>query len=342
MSKKPFSLLLIMLIVAVFSIGAKSITLPDLLNPSAIFIDGDRCYVVEKLNVCIYSTNDFKLIAKFGKEGSGPQEFQVFPMGGFRSIDLHVMPEKLLINSVNKVSYFKKDGTYISELKPASHGWLFAPIGTGYIARRTLAEVNIRYQCYYLYDSDFKMIKEVYRERDFFQLNQKLDVVSRRPAIFYTHDNKLLIDDKGEGLVHVFDPTGKEIFTVRHDFPKVAFTKEHENKLVEFFLADPYIRPQYEASKNMVSFPSYFPYIWSHSAGDHQLYVLTYETQGDLNKIYIFDLNKQGAFIRSVFLPLVQMSAELPYPYVISGGKLYQLVESLDDEEWELRITDIK
>jgi hypothetical protein len=40
-------------------------------------------------------------------------------------------------------------------------------------------------------------------------------------------------------------------------------------------------------------------------------------------------------------VPLAEKDERLWYPYVIKNGKLYQLIENLDEEEWELHVTEI-
>jgi hypothetical protein len=52
----------------------------------------------------------------------------------------------------------------------------------------------------------------------------------------------------------------------------------------------------------------------------------------------IFDLD--GKYLKTTFLPLVFQDIITPYLFTIDGGKLYQLAEN-EDEEWELRISEI-
>ena len=41
-------------------------------------------------------------------------------------------------------------------------------------------------------------------------------------------------------------------------------------------------------------------------------------------------------------VPLAEKDDRLWYPYVIKNGKLYQLIENSNKEEWELHVTEIK
>ena len=53
--------------------------LPEIFNPSSISINDQYIYIVQDVNVFVYSLKDFKLVTKFGKAGEGPQEFMKIP-----------------------------------------------------------------------------------------------------------------------------------------------------------------------------------------------------------------------------------------------------------------------
>lgn len=337
---KRLSLLAVMLIITGLGLGAKVVPMPDLLKPDDILLDKDYMYVVEKTTVSIYSLKDLKLVKKFGKQGSGPQEFHIAPIGQFNFVDVHVLPDRLLINSVHKISYFSKNGDFISEKKLKFWPRYLTPLGKGFAGRYEGAENNIYYHTYLIVNENMEMPQLLFKDRNFFQPGQNLRINSRRPSHFLVHDDQLLIEEKEKGDIHVFDATGKKLYTIDHPFKQVPFTKEDEKNLVDFFMADPVIRPQYEATKNLTVFDPYFPFIWRMAAVDHKLYVLTFEKQGDKRNFYIFDLAQKGKFIKTVFLPVTQMDGEKPYPFAIAPGKIYNMLENLDEESWELHITD--
>ncbi len=43
-----------------------------------------------------------------------------------------------------------------------------------------------------------------------------------------------------------------------------------------------------------------------------------------------------------LWIPLKDQNPQEPWPTAIHNGKLYQLIENLEDEEWDLVITEIK
>jgi len=76
------------------------------------------------------------------------------------------------------------------------------------------------------------------------------------------------------------------------------------------------------------------------SINENKIYILTYKQKENQSEFYI--LNLKGKLIKKRFLPLIEKNALEMYPYKINEGKLYQLVDNEDKEEWELLITDIK
>jgi hypothetical protein len=339
--RRTTMLILLLLLGCWASIFAdKVVQFRGLMRPGMITIDKDRIYVADGVTVLIYSLTDFTLKKKFGKAGEGPREFQIAPQFTYPNIDVKILPDRILVNSLSKMSYFTKDGKFIEEMKPAIWAWYLTPLGKNFVGRRTILENNLRFHVVLLIDGNFKDVKEIYREVAFFQANKTLDPVFRRAAIFHVYNNKVIVDNKEKGQIYIFDVNGKKIKTISHPFKRVKFTSAHEKKLIEFFLSDPVIRPQYEASKHLVKFSSYFPYIWDHQPANDKIYVLTYEEQDGKNKFYIFAMD--GTFLKTSLMKMPQIDAERPYPYVIANEKLYQLVENEEEEEWELHIKEFK
>jgi hypothetical protein len=318
----------------------KAVLLPGLMRPGMMAMDTDRLYVADGVTVSIYSLTDFSLKKKFGKAGEGPREFLIAPQFTFPHVDIKILPDRILVNSIRKMSYFTKEGKFINEMKPATWLWYLTPLGKNFVGRRTIIENNLRYHLIVLIGANFKNTKEIYRETAFYQVNKTLDPVGRRAFVFQVHNNKVIVDDQDKGLLYIFDVNGKKIETISHPFKRIKFTAAHEKKLIEFFLSDPVIRPRYEATKHLVKFSSYFPYIWDHQAANDKIYVLTYEEQDGKSKFYIFSL--EGTFLKTSLMEMPQIDAERPYPYLIANEKLYQLVENEEEEEWELHIKEFK
>jgi hypothetical protein len=72
---------------------------------------------------------------------------------------------------------------------------------------------------------------------------------------------------------------------------------------------------------------------------DGKIYVHTFIEKDGKTGFLIFDT--KGKFLEKQFLNVYLKKMLEPYPFTIKNGKLYQLVENIDEEEWELFMTDI-
>ena len=106
MKRSVLCLMTLVLISTIFT--RESIILPQICDPQSIVVDNGQIYIVEYTSIYIYSTKDFKLHRKIGKEGEGPQEFR--PLPGIYEISINVEPDYLLVKSVQRLSYFSRDG----------------------------------------------------------------------------------------------------------------------------------------------------------------------------------------------------------------------------------------
>jgi hypothetical protein len=340
---RRFNLFALLLLLGCVSIlfADKLVLLPDLLKPEQIIHDNDQLYIADGATVLIYSITDFSLKKKFGKAGEGPQEFLLAPQFTYSHADLKLLPDQILVNSVSKMSYFSKEGKFIRETKVTNWAWFLTPLGKNFAGRRTIIENNFRYHIIILLDSNFKNIKEVYRETAFYQPNKTLDPVNRRFAVFNGYNDKLIVDDKSKGLLYIFDANGEKIKTINHPFKRVKFTEAEKKKAIDFYLSDPYIRPQYEATKHLVKWSEYFPYIWDHRPDNNKIYVLTYEQENEKYKFYIFDMNS-GKLLKTAWVTMPRINAEIPYPYTIARENVYQLVEDEEEEVWALHVKELR
>ncbi len=83
--------------------ASKIVSLPEIFEPSSIVVDSNQIYIVEGTTIYIYSLEDFNLKKKFGRKGEGPQEFKD------DIISIEVKSDYILVNSLNKVSFFKME-----------------------------------------------------------------------------------------------------------------------------------------------------------------------------------------------------------------------------------------
>lgn len=341
MKKKKFGLGVLILFISGFVFAGKVVPFPDILKPETIAMDNESIFITEGASVYIYSLKDFTLKKKFGKTGEGPQEFKIFP--GASYLRLSVLPDYLLIESIGKLSFFAKDGTFNKEIKiTAGMPMLgkYKPLGKGFAGLGSAMEGNEQYVTTNLYDSTVKKVKEISRTKSPLPKpgHTMNPIVMIKFPVLYVYDNKVFVDGE-DGGIHVFDKDGKECTVIKHDYEKIKVTKKHIDKYIEYFTMHPIYKRLYERDKKLVKFPEYFPNVRTYHI-DKKVYVLTYGEKENKREFFIFDIN--GKLIKHTFLPLLEMNAQELYPYTTNNGKLYQLIEDEKTEQWELHINEIK
>ncbi len=89
-----------------------------------------------------------------------------------------------------------------------------------------------------------------------------------------------------------------------------------------------------------ITFGDYFPAIEDIKYNNGKLYIMT-GSWNDLQEIIVLKTN--GDFIKKLNIPMKYKNAlKQRYPYVIESGKLYQIVENSEDEEWDLFVFDLE
>jgi hypothetical protein len=197
-------LLLLLLLLLLFFV---SITIPlfpgkvavlnQLGNPSALYVHKDHLYIIEFPVIYVYSRDDYRLIKKFGRQGEGPGEF-------IRYARLHFFDETIIVQSQTKFSYFTKDWNFIKDkktpigfnrgAKPMGNQWVVCHTGRG------LSDPDQIDLLVNIYDNNCKKIKEIYRQKYFFQIGKQIngiylaEAIRRRGIRFFIYDNKIFIE----------------------------------------------------------------------------------------------------------------------------------------------------
>ena len=185
--------------------------------------------------------------------------------------------------------------------------------------------------------------KEFFRVKTLIQEGKKIDPVKMSVVkvvlTIFVEDNKMFY--RGEDhKIYAFDENGNQIYSITPEFEKVKFTEELKNRYINFSKNDYRYKYVYEQDKHRIKWPEYFPLIRDLLAADKKIYVITFNSKDDKKECYIYD-GAEGQFIKKVFIPLAEQNVQELYPYTIKNGKVYQLVENLDEEEWELHVIDI-
>lgn len=339
MKRIVFSILVSL--VAGFIFAEKVATFPQLNNPFYIIADSEQLYITDGPTINIFSLKDYKLIARFGRLGEGPQEFALIPRRSEGNVNIFVHRDYIMANSVGKVSYFSKNGKFMNERRYNSLGSFFQPLGKQFVGEGFDLVENKNFNIRNIYDSDFKIGLELYRRESFPQPDGK----SRNPfymisPVMRVYQDRVYINDAEELKILVFDSDGKKLPIIACDYENLPVTEAEKARIINWYKTNINFKELYERWKNDLKFPKYFPAIRWFNVADDKVYVLTYKKEGEKSEFYIFDI--KGTFLKKVMLPLKEKDERLWYPYTIGNGKLYQLIEDEESEMWELYIEDIK
>lgn len=331
----------IVMLLTVFVLPAEKVVMEQLLNPGGFYIDTDRMYVIEGVDISIYSLKDFTLMKKFGKKGEGPDEFLASPQTG--GLAMFVLPDSLMINSQGKISFFTKDGKFVKALKTTKQIGVFLPLKDQYAAMTFAVQDELLYATFNIYDSNFEKVKEFYRQKNFYQHRQggKMNPLLGMPFIYTDGDDLIIIQTYLKGDMLVYNGKGEKIRTISYDYEPVKVTDENKKAILHFYQTDPRIRDNWPILKDRIEFPATFPEIEQIEIDLGKIYARTNRMKDDKNQFIIFDL-KTGKYIKDVYLPFARKSVLEPYPFAIKDNKFYQMVENLDTEKWELLIFPIE
>jgi hypothetical protein len=337
---KKYSFLVFFMALILTAIQANVVPMPDLLKPENIVIDKDLILITEFPHVYIYSLNDFKLIKKIGKQGEGPREFANYVR--IQKDPDH--PDKIVVGSHMKITYFTTDGNYIKEKRAkGSGGNIYKPFGKNYVSYGFYQDQDSKtnYQTIDLYDANLKKIKRIYQEKDNFQQGKEINALGTWGAWFRIYEDKIFITGEQDGLVLVYNEKGDKLYEITHEYEKLKISQKDKDRYHNFFSTDPQTRQFYDNFKNLIVFPTYFPSIRGMDVADGNVYVNGYLREDGTTEFTVFDSG--GNLIKEkIYLKLPEATARDIYPYTIYKGKIFQLVDNPETEEWECRIIPIE
>lgn len=323
-----------------FVFAEKIVPLPDLQKPENIIVDQGQILITEFPSVYVYSLEDFKLIKKFGKAGQGPREFA----GGISVQRDPEHPDKIVVGSAMKVSYFTRTGEFIKEvIAKSSAGRAYKPLGKNYVAYGTDRDLKTRiyYKTINLHDSNLEKIKEVHREKGSFQQGRKTNALQGFETWAVIFDNKIFITGGKDGYIFVFDDNGDRLFSIECNTRKIKVTEKDKARYHYYYKTYRTTRPYYDRLKNFLIFPDYFPKIRGMDVIDNKIYVNGYLREDGKTEFYIYDL-KGNLLKEKIALLLPERDLVGLYPYTIKNGKVFQVVDNEVTEEWELHIHNIE
>lgn len=337
--RKLMVIFIVLFIAFGFAYGKKLTTFKDLGRPGLILVDKDRLFINEGADIYIYSMKDYSLLNKFGKKGEGPQEFMIYHQLKRGGVEIDIQSDTLAINSLGKLSLFTRDGVFQKEFKVPFSPGKYLPLGENFVGVGVKKDNEKDYFTLNIYGPDFKIKKEISSYLGF-HAGKYIDpiIITRIPKI-YISNKKVIIHDL-RGNIHIYDENGSELQKIAQKYDQIEVSKERKKRYDDFFMTDPRYRRLYQQDRDKVKFPDYFPPVRDYSVADNKIYVVTYKEEGTNREIYIFDFN--GKLVKKSMYPLQEMNGLELFPYCIANGNLYQLIENLDTEQWELHVTEIK
>ncbi len=340
---KKVNLLLILILLAGTAITADVTTLPELMRPDGISVDAGDIVINDGVKIYIYSREDYKLRRSFGKKGEGPQEFIPSPAPWIPTLRVYLKPGTIFVNSVGKVLIFKRNGDFIREFKTAGPLNQFIPLKNKYVGLGIARENKTQYFTFSIYEPTPRKEKEFFRTKGPEQRGKKIN-----PIVMGMAKNLLFRQAWGEkvfiptedGVVHIFDESGKRVNTIKPPYEPVPFTSRDKKKYDTFFSNDPRFREVFAQDRHRIEYYDAYPLLKEYRLDADNLYVVTNKVVNGKYETFIFD--HQGTLRRKVLLPLANVDLLEVYPFTIYNGRLYQLRDTEDGEEWQLHVIDIK
>jgi hypothetical protein len=332
--KKGIVITILLSFFCYFAGAEKVAVFPQLYKVSHLAVDDEQIYICQELNIFIFSSEDYRLVKKFGSPGEGPGEFreytQVFPR-----------QDHLVVNSAGKISFYSKGGTYLREIKtPSAKVRLFTPLGSGYVADGyTEGKQGRFHQTINLYNHNLAKIREIYRSPGrtlAYAKGGKINLMYTPFSRYRVAGTSILITH-ADGSIMVYEKSGQPSTTIKGDYEKIPLQEKHKRALVDsLLLANPGKRSSYNEWKKRLSFPPYFPPIQLFQVSEDKVFVLTHKRVGQLGECYIY--NVHGKLLKHTMVPIMDYNPKDPFPLALHKGTLYQICENQEAEAWELHI----
>ena len=218
------------------SAGTRVVALPGIMQPDIFKTDSDIMVVAQKASISIYSLKDFKMLKTFGKEGEGPGEFRLLPVGSGLEID--IFPEAIVVNSIGKISFFDRTGQFIKEKKINTLGRML-PLGKKFVGSTMKTNQTGKgfMREFILYDQKGDKIKTIC-SHDLPLLQGAgsvtlLDLLSRINPECRISGDLIYISGRQCFEIGIFDREGRFMKAIQRDEAGVRLSAEGKRKLMQ-------------------------------------------------------------------------------------------------------------
>ncbi len=342
MMKKVIFMLVLMVLASVMT-AAGAVDMSHLKNPASMQVVDGKIYINDGAVIYVYSAKDMKLVHRFGRKGEGPGEFKVHPSIHRGGVSFHVTGEEILVSSMGRLSYFDGAGKYLGEGNSRSPFLLFYRVGGRLAGLGIDFQQGSQYLALCFYDKTFNKGKPFYRSL-VFEEGKPLDPVSIGifPRVYVVKDRIFANGD--DGAIHVYNKEGKEVHTLRlaeAGLKKQPVTPERKARYIDFFKSDYRFKAQFERDEKRFKFPAHFPLLRDYTVSGDDIYAVSYRENKEGTLKEMLRMTVEGKPVIRHMVPLHEYNPRELMPYAVSEGKLYQLVDNPETEEWELRVTPL-
>jgi hypothetical protein len=319
----------------------KLAVLPELSTPSSLKIEGQKLFVMDGVNIYVYSISNFQLLKKFGKLGEGPGEFipnREIP------VQFHLLSNQVVVNASNKIIHFSNEGELIKEKRYSFFSPQVVPLGDNYVSVKFVAQGNgfWGYQVVLLSQTftELKILCHSQRPRP--KTSQRGISIPRFIFIQCYKNRILVLDQKDTSLIHQFDDKGNRLKPIMTGLAKLKLTQSKKNEIVDWFKAGKksmiYNIPPNMVEK-LIDFPEALPSIRNFQVEGGLLYLQTYNSREDSGEFFIIDFKghiKYKGFLPAAAVEKVQMGPGARYCF--HEKKYYYLLDNAETETWELHM----
>ncbi len=316
-----------------FNLNAENIELEGLGKPSYITADSTNLYVVDGAAVKIFSLKDYSKTGEFGKKGSGPGEFQAGRRGSPQII-VNPLEDNLQIYNARRHLFFSKTGKYLKENKIGKRTSPLTPFKGGFLGTMFARADNGFVVKFVWLDGKYDNVKELAawsrnRSRGFNIFGQSIKYAGVKDRIFWF--------DADKGVINSADKSGKSFGASEIKITKRELTDSDNEDIREYFKLR--FGNFYNRMKDRMQFPEFFPGVMSMAGDAGKLCIITWNVKDGKREVIL--CNAKGKEIKRGFYPIAMENAMNIAPYFFKEGKIHQIVENEDEEEWELSVIDI-
>lgn len=316
---------------------SRSYELENLLNPFFMRVDKSQLYISQGPEILIYSLSDYKLKKRLGKSGEGPGEFRVSPTQNLGSLLFDVTDEKIIVYSIGKTSFFKKDGSFIQEMRSTRFG--LKTIGDNFVGYGFLQDKGIPFTTISMYNSDGEIIKEFHREKAFSINQSQINLFDMRSSFFMVANEKIFVE-RDKNRIDIFDKDGSLLSSIVPEIAQVPVSKETKAGFRLYLETDPQFKAFYPVIRDRLFIPNKYPSICLFDVVKDRIFIMTFYENDRGRKVLEYSIS--GRMIHTHIINGFYSALFLPLPYAFDTNHFYQLHENDEEEIWELKITSLR